>query len=254
MISTGYYLVPSKPPWAAFFIAIREAALFNTKLYICTHPMKILNQLRSAAPILVIAYAFTTAILSVVIFLGMEHNIELDHFTQDPSTIMETPWYLGFFSYIGILFWCASATLCFYTRVVLPPGINEFKEKRKFLLWSGLITSLLLFDDLFLFHETVLPDYFYLPRNVVYLIYLNILFIYVIIYRTEILQSEYVVLVMASGLMGISQFVDMLPMPIPEDSFLEDAVKLFAIVTWFIYYGRYCLFQIRKYQEMAGGA
>ncbi len=210
--------------------------------------MDVRLQIRNAAPILVMAYAFTTAILSVVIFLGMEHNIELDHFTQDPASIMDTPFYLGFFSYIGILFWCAAATLCFFTRLLLHENDAAQKTKRQFLLYSGLILSLLMFDDLFLLHEVVFPDYFYLPKNVVYLIYLNIIAVYMIMFRAELMQTEYLLLGIGSGLLGISQFVDSLPMPIPEDSFLEDAVKLFGIVTWFTYYMRYCV-QMVKYQE-----
>lgn len=210
--------------------------------------MDVREQLKNAAPILVMAYAFTTAILSVVIFLGMEHNVELDHFTQDPASIMDTPFYLGFFSYVGILFWCAAATLCFFTRILLYDDDAAQKTKRQFLLYSGLISTLLMFDDLFLLHEVVFPEYFFLPKNVVYLIYLNILAVYMIMFRGELMQTEYLILVIAAGLLGISQFVDSLPMPIPEDSFLEDAVKLFGIVTWFTYYMRYCV-QMVKYQE-----
>ncbi len=207
--------------------------------------MDVRQQIRDAAPILVMAYALTTAILSVVIFLGMEHDIELDHFTQDPASIMETPFYLGFFSYIGILFWCAAATLCFFTRLLLHDEDQAQKKKRQFLLFSGLISSLLMFDDLFLLHEVVFPEYFMLPKNVVYLIYLNILAVYAIVFRDELLRTEYLILMVAAGLIGASQFVDSLPMPIPEDSFLEDAVKLFGIVTWFTYYMRYCAQMVR---------
>jgi hypothetical protein len=181
--------------------------------------MDVRQQIRNAAPILVMAYAFTTAILSVVIFLGIEHDIELDHFTQDPASIMDTPFYLGFFSYIGILFWCAAATLCFFTRILLHDEDPAQKRKRQFLLYSGLVSSLLMFDDLFLMHEVVFPEYFMIPKNVV------------------------------SGLLGISQFVDSLPMPIPEDSFLEDAVKLFGIVTWFAYYMRFCVQMVRQQEQ-----
>lgn len=207
--------------------------------------MNIQNQIRNAAPILVMAYAITTAILSVVIFLGIEYDIELDNFTQDPASIMDTPFYLGFFSYIGILFWCGAAVLCFFSNVILPDTIQN-KRTRSFLLYSGLISTLLMFDDLFLLHEIVLPEYFYLPEKLVYVIYVNIIVFYLVLFRDELLKSEYIILIAASGLIGISQFVDLLPMPIPEDSFLEDAVKLFGIVTWFTYYSRYCFQKLKS--------
>src|SRR5688572_30803031 len=112
--------------------------------------MEIGNQIRNAAPIMVIVYALTTAILSLVIFLGIENNVELDHFTQDPASIMNTPFYLGFFSYIGILFWCATATICFFMYFLSYDISADQKRKKLFLLFSGLISCLLLFDDLFL--------------------------------------------------------------------------------------------------------
>lgn len=211
--------------------------------------MDIKNQLRQSAPVLVMVYALTTAILSIVIFLGIEHDIELDHFTQDPASIMGTPFYLGFFSYIGILFWCAAAVVCFFSRAIIPDE-QATKRIRSFLLYSGLITALLMFDDLFLLHELVLPELFFLPEMVVYLIYLNILLVYAILFRAELMNSEFIILVIAAGLIGASQFVDSIPMPIPEDSFLEDAVKLFGIVTWFTYFLRFCLQYIEKMREL----
>lgn len=201
--------------------------------------MNIREQLRNAAPVMVIAYAVTTAILSVVIYIGMEYSIELDHFTQDPVTVMDAPFYLGFFSHFGILFWCGTAILCFYTRIILRNTSTD-SEQLKFLFYSGLLTSLLLFDDLFLLHEDVFPEFLNLNKATVYLVYVNIIILYLLLFRREILNSEFIILMVASMLIAISQFVDMLPMPIPEDSFLEDAVKLFGIVTWFIYYARYC--------------
>ena len=211
--------------------------------------MEIRNQIRNAAPIMVMVYALTTAILSVVIYLGIENDVELDHFTQDPASIMDTPFYLGFFSYIGILFWCATATLCLFTRIFIDGTDESQNRKRRFLLYSGLISALLMFDDLFLMHELVFPVYFQIPKNVVYLIYMNILIVYMVLFRAELKDSEYLLLAVAAGLIGASQFVDSLPMPIPEDSFLEDAVKLFGIVTWFTYYMRYCVQQVRLQKE-----
>lgn len=196
---------------------------------------------------MVMLYAFTTAVLTIVIFVGIENGIELDHFTQDPSTIMNAPFYLGFFSYVGILFWAGSATLCFFTRYMLPRS-ESLAEVKRFLLASGLLTLLMMTDDLFLLHEDVFPNYLHIQEGIVYIIYVNLFIYYIFYFREELLRSEFLVLGLAYAMIGTSQFVDELPMPIPEDSFLEDAVKLFGIMTWFIYYTRYCVFALRKSQ------
>ncbi len=204
------------------------------------------NQLKNITPVLVVAYAATTAILSLVIYLGIENGIELDHFTQDPSTIMNAPFYLGFFSYVGILFWCAAAALCFFTRAMIGTNTRKKINHRNFLLFSGLITCLFLLDDLFLLHEEVFPKYLMIPENIVYLIYVNAIIFYMVFFRNQLMDSEYVILAISFFLIGTSQFVDLIPMPIPEDSFLEDAVKLFGVVSWFTYYARYCRKRTRE--------
>jgi hypothetical protein len=209
--------------------------------------MDIKTQFRNIAPIMVMLYAFTTAVLTVVIFLGIEHGIELDHFTQDPSTIMKAPFYLGFFSYVGILFWAGTATLCFFVRYILP-DIERFRQVKKFMLASGLLTLLMMSDDLFLLHEDVFPNYLNIQEGIVYIIYVNVILIYIYSFRFDLLNSEFLILLAAFGLIGISQFVDELPMPIPEDSFLEDAVKLFGVMSWFLYYTRYSIRALREAQ------
>ena len=197
------------------------------------------SQFRNAGPVLVMLYAITTAVLTIVIFLGIEHNIELDHFTQDPSTIMNAPFYLGFFSYVGILFWAGTATLCFFCRSMLPAS-GENSDIRKFLAASGALTILFMSDDLFLLHEDVFPNYLGIQEGIVYIIYMNVVVYYIYNFRKQLLDSEFLVLTAAFGLIGIAQLTKLIPMPIPEDSFLEDAIKLFGAMTWFIYYTRYC--------------
>lgn len=203
------------------------------------------EQFKNITPILVIVFAATTALLSIVIFMGTEYNIELDHFTQDPVSIMNAPFYLGFFSNVGILLWCASAALCFFTRALIPQA-RVTAPIRLFLFYSGLIATLLMCDDLFLLHESAFPDYIGIPEKGVLVIYANILILYLLLFRTTILKTEYILLAFAFLLIGISTVVDLLPMPIPEDSFLEDAVKLFGIASWFIYFLRLCYAEVKK--------
>jgi hypothetical protein len=204
------------------------------------------KQIKNITPVLVMAYAATTVILSLVIFVGIENGIELDHFTQDPTTVMDAPFYLGFFSYVGILFWCAAAALCFFTRSMITGRSSKENSLRLFLLCSGLITCLFLLDDLFLLHEVVFPDYFHIPEIGVYLIYSNVIVFYMVYFRSQLLDSEFLILGLSYFMIAVSQFVDLIPMPIPEDSFLEDAVKLFGVVSWLTYYARYCRNVMRK--------
>jgi hypothetical protein len=198
--------------------------------------MKIREQLKNITPIVIIAFAATTALLSAVVLLGIESGVDLDNFTQDPTAVMHAPFYLGFFSNIGIILWCSSAAFCFLSSAVVPSVKGE--PWRPFFLSSGLITTLLMFDDFLLLHEEVFPVYAGISENSVLLVYINLIIIYLVFFWRLILRTEFILLGMAFACVGISKAVAFIPMPIPEDSFLEDAVKLFGIVAWFIYFTR----------------
>ncbi len=207
--------------------------------------MTIREQIKNITPILIIAFAATIALLSAVVLLGIESGVDLDNFTQDPTAIMMAPFYLGFFSNIGIVLWCASAAICFLSASVLPKSGPAYPIS-SYLVSSGLITTLLMFDDFLLLHEEVFPNYFHIPENSVLLVYINFILIHIIVFRYMILKTEYILIALAIAMVGISKAVAFVPMPIPEDSFLEDAVKFFGIVAWFIYFTRLGYFEIIK--------
>lgn len=207
--------------------------------------MTLREQLKNITLILVIVYAATTALLSIVILLGIEYNIELDHFTQDPAAITNSPFFIGFFSNVGVMLWCASAVVCMFAWRAIP-AMEQTKSVRAFLLYSSLLSFLLLFDDLFMMHEEVFPVYFGIPENAVYLFYLNLALIYAVAFKEIIFRSEYILLILAAVLIGISTVIDTVPMPIPEDSFLEDTFKLFGIVSWFLFFVRFSFSEVKK--------
>jgi hypothetical protein len=203
-------------------------------------PLQHLNlrdQLKNITPLLIIIFAATLVVLSIVILIGLNNNIQLNYFTKDPVQIMGAPFYLGLFSNIGILFWCGSAVICFYSKTFVPKT-KEFKSIRLFLLFSGITTLILMLDDLFLLHEEVFPNYIGIPEKGVYVIYINMLILYALLFRERILKSDYLILGLAFFLIGGSTLIKQIPMPIPEDSFLEDAVKLLGIICWFTYFLR----------------
>ncbi|MEP7168782.1 MAG: hypothetical protein ABI855_05375 [Bacteroidota bacterium] len=200
--------------------------------------MTLREQLKNITPLLIIIFAATLVVLSIVILAGLEYNIQLNHFTKDPVQIMNAPFYLGLFSNIGVLLWCGSAVICFFARSFIPKT-EQNKPARIFLFCSGLVTMMLMTDDLFLFHEEVFPKYLDIPEKGVFVIYSNILLLYALLFRETIFKTDYVILGLAFFLIGGSTFVKRIPMPIPEDTFLEDAVKLFGIICWFTYFLRF---------------
>ncbi len=194
------------------------------------------TQFRKVTPVLLISWIVATLGLLIAIFISINKDIPLDNFTQDPNAQFEAPFYVGFFSNLGIMLWSAAFTICFYGAWRTNGKID--KRGQQFLILSGLITMLMTLDDLFQLHELVFPQYLSISENMVYLTYLNIYMIYFIRFRRQLLNSDFMVLGIAFFLLGLSTIIDILPLPIEKDTFLEDAIKLLGAITWLIYFVR----------------
>lgn len=194
------------------------------------------SQFRKVTPILLITWLITTLALLLAIFASTVKDISLDTFTKDPNAQFNAPFYIGFFSNIGIMIWSASVTICFYSAWKM--GIKKGPLEQQFLIFSGLVTLLMTLDDLFQLHELVFPHYFSISENMVYITYLNIYLIYFIRFRKQLLNSDFIVLGLAFFFLGLSTVIDILPLPMEKDTFLEDAIKLLGAVTWLVYYLR----------------
>lgn len=194
------------------------------------------TQFRRVTPVLLISWIVATLGLLTAIFISINTEIPLDNFTQDPNAQFEAPFYIGFFSNLGIMLWSAAFTICFYGAWRINRKID--KRGQEFLIFSGLITMLMTMDDLFQLHELVFPKYLSISENMVYLTYLNIYMIYFIRFRKQLLNSDFIVLGIAFFFLGLSTVIDILPLPIEKDTFLEDAIKLLGAITWLIYFVR----------------
>lgn len=194
------------------------------------------SQFRKVTPVLLISWLSATLMLLLAIFISLNKDIALDMFTKDPNAQFNAPFYIGFFSNIGIMIWSASFTICFYGAWSIP--LRKNVKGQQFLIVSGLITLLMTLDDLFQLHELVFPQYLSISENMVYLTYLNIYMIYFIRFRKQLLNSDFIVLFLAFFLLGLSTIIDILPLPMEKDTFLEDAIKLLGAITWLIYFVR----------------
>lgn len=197
----------------------------------------LLQQFRTVTPILLIVWLITLLSLLIAIYSSTEKDIPLESFTKDPTALMKAPFYLGFFSNIGIMIWAAATMICFFVAYRIKE-VKEINAHFWYILVSAVISLLMTLDDLFQLHEFVFPNYFSISDNMVYLTYMNIYLIYFIRFRKILLNSDYLVLGLAFVFLGLSTIIDLLPLPIPKDTFLEDAIKLFGITTWFVYFFR----------------
>ncbi len=144
---------------------------------------------------------FYTIYLPLVIALFsilLQNKIPVWHLTRDSVAIivdnpkvLEGPvFHLGAVSKIGILVWAAAATICLFTALLL----RDYRHTRKnyaFFMSSAILTFAFLFDDFFLFHETIAPEHLHIPEKAVYLAYIIGTFAYFIsLARTIFLKTD----------------------------------------------------------------
>lgn len=195
------------------------------------------SQFRTTTPVLLISWLLTLLALLFAIYAATRKDIPLDYLTKDPTAIMKAPFYLGFFSNLGIIIWSCAFCSCFFTASRIM-NVRYLQQDFFFMIISGFVTLLLTLDDLYQLHEYVFPHYFSIPENAILLTYLNIFLLWGLRFRKRMLQSDFLVLGLAFFFLGMSTIIKLVPLPIPQDTFMKDAFKLFGSVTWFIYFFR----------------
>ena len=122
---------------------------------------------------LMIIYILLFGLFFSIAIYSMHFDIPVGNFTRDPIAILGGHPFIGVMSNIGILFWSATAAICiFASKIYLDK--TEFST---FLFFSGLLTLLLLFDDLFQLHERI-DNYLYVHEYTAYVIYFILISIY----------------------------------------------------------------------------
>ncbi|MBD2187119.1 hypothetical protein [Pseudanabaena mucicola] len=148
----------------------------------------------------------------------------------------------GVVSSIGIFFWWATATVCLFSAFTL----QQFKSKRIFffLLYSGVFSGFLAFDDFFMFHESLAPRYFKTSEIYILLVLVIAFVVYLFKFHKLILGSDYQFFLISIIFFGISVALDIaypkwIDMDIEWQILYEDGFKWLGITSWLSYFCYY---------------
>lgn len=175
-------------------------------------------------------------------------------FLRDAVTLARLPFYAGLLPQLEGLIWSASLTICIFAYMALQPYQSDLARSRQFLLQAGFVTLMMLFDNVFLFHGTLAPNYLHIDKIVVLGVYAIVILYFAASNWAEIRSSEYLLCILTLGLLGTSFFLDMLPLEAFPDFqqirfFLEDGSKFAGIATWLIYLARSALQRIGNIRQ-----
>lgn len=217
----------------------------------------ILQQVKNLCRSLWMVYVPVAFLFVLIVVLRIFYKIPIGYFTRDPADIIRhshisnfpffeegivnLPFYLGGLSHLGILLWCATMAICFFSYVIFRRMGKKTPDPLFFFL-AGLVSTLLLTDDLFRLHEIVFPVYLHLHEYTLYALYAVLIALLLIRYRSTILNTDYVLLLFALGCLGLSLGSDMLTdmffRKISGATLFEDGAKFVGIVSWFLYFAR----------------
>ena len=106
-------------------------------------------------------------------------------------------------------------------------------------------------DDFFLLHEKIFPVYFGVPEKIVYIAYFSLILGGAVVFKKCIMETEYLIILIALGFFGLSIFTDVIQGRIELiigswRILFEDGFKLLGIVGWMGYFYKCTLLRIKN--------
>ena len=203
-----------------------------------------ISQLKRYAPVYAVLYLALGFFAFAFFGLAGEYGISVAYFTRDPAITLYGHPFVGALSHIGIIFWCAALGICFFTAAVLRKA--KLERLPMFFFVSGLFTTWLMLDDLFMFHEYVFPESLGIPQDGILISYVVLMALYLVAYGRLLLNMEYSILLLACGFFAVSMITDIAMEQSDIQFLIEDGAKLFGIVTWLMFFAREGYLKISK--------
>ena len=198
----------------------------------------------TSLPRLLLVYVPPLAILALALLGSHVSERPISDFTRDVAAIASLPPYLGMVSSVGILLWTAAATLALATAAILARH-QAPKALWRFFLGFGLLTTVLMLDDFFMFHDRLFPRFLGLPEKATVAIYGTAL-LYILI-RFRAIYRAMPCFFLWAALLGfaLSLLVDLVPETlIPYHHLFEDGCKLLGITGWLAFVAQAALHQL----------
>lgn len=196
-------------------------------------------------------------LLGLVALVSVSTGVPFVHLVGDANSVAGMPPYTGALTVVGLFLWCATATVCLFSAILLRDRDGTGRIVR-FLSASGGLTGLLMLDDAFQIHEhSVIVG---ASEPIVFAFYAATAGVLFWSYRDLVRASEPLLLLLTGCLFALGIATDMLrdldllqKIPGPGGMefalLLEDGFKQLGVVGWLNYYVWTCLGYLRDTPE-----
>lgn len=188
---------------------------------------------------LLITYVPTGLILAAAAAASLFFHVRMSVLTADVAATGHLHPLTGVMSSLGILLWCAAASICGFAAMALRD--RRATESYRFLRASALLSTYLMLDDAFQFHEHLASRYFGLDEKAVFAVLGTAVAAYLLAFKEVIRKTNYAVLLLAVGFLSVSVAIDAILEPWlwrfeNLEYFFEDGAKWLGIASWCSYY------------------
>lgn len=223
-----------------------------------TQSSKLICQLKEMPKVLLIICIPTFLVIGFVWLETKLTPMTAYFLTADTAEIGNQPPYAGIVSNLGILIWSFSLASCWIAAAVIKKDTTKRTSWQSFFFFSGLVTALLLFDDMLQIHEQSHAYLQFLSQDaaelVVFSLYGALILYYIVTFRNLFKKTEYLILLLAVGFLGVSLVVDQNheTVQLAESNrsvLLEEGAKFLGIASWLTYFARTSLSKLRYNHE-----
>lgn len=167
--------------------------------------------------------------------------------TIDPLQTAEFPWYTGFLSNLGAILWSISIGCTFSGAILLANN----RPIAHFLIATGTLSILLVIDDMFRLHDSLLLFRLHIPEYFTIFSYGLIIIIYLFsFYRVILSDISFLLLAGALLFFGASIIFYIVTLNSSVETFIKDSIKFIGIALWLTY--NY-VFVVRMSKQLRSG-
>lgn len=152
---------------------------------------------------------------------------------RDPAQLTESSSFWGFLSNAGNAVWVASGTICFFSLFL---DHTAHRGNRELLVWIGVLSLALGFDDFFMIHDR------YIDQRICYVFYAVVTGALAARHLRRILRIEPIAFFAATALLGGSILADLLQYAVPirytVTQLFEEGLKFCGIAMWMYFAAR----------------
>jgi len=197
------------------------------------------------AVFLLLLCLFSFICLVPVVVRHISRGVPIHYFMREPQVLGGIHPMAGAMSNLGVVIGAACAGFLGLTSLVLLKSCAD-RKVASFLFYSAVLTAVIVIDDMFLLHESLLPVYVGLDEEYSYLLYVLLFLCGGLIFRKQLTETDYPLLLAVFVFWGVSIAADSLPHDLRKyiDNdyriLIEDGAKWTGIVIWCGYYFKTC--------------